>query len=183
MVQLNHDEEMGTVHAMCGSLSAEIEVQRSTKRAELTAFFRFLKGNSGPTTAHVCKGIMDGLWRREMKCIGQRAKDRLVDLDLGRVALTVNAFWWKPSTSKRIAPRRKVSKCLSLKSSSSKAMRRQTSWQRKKSDAGCERCGRGQSQHSLAEKRGGSRSVATCSQLSLSGGGIATKEVDLCDKS
>ena len=38
VVQLVYDEELGLLHGMYGSVEAEIEVQRTIKRAELTAF-------------------------------------------------------------------------------------------------------------------------------------------------
>ena len=38
VVQLGHDEEMGPRHGMYGTLDAELGVQRTIKRAELTAF-------------------------------------------------------------------------------------------------------------------------------------------------
>ena len=38
MVQLDHDDEMGPMRGMYGTLEAELEVQRTIKRAELTAF-------------------------------------------------------------------------------------------------------------------------------------------------
>ena len=64
------------MHGMYGTLDAEFVVQRTIKRAELTAFFFFFRKVVGPTTVHVDnKGIIDGLWRGEMKCIGPRAKD------------------------------------------------------------------------------------------------------------
>ena len=43
MVQLDHDEKMGPLHGMYGSVEAELEVQRTIKRAELTAFLCLLK--------------------------------------------------------------------------------------------------------------------------------------------
>ena len=39
VVQLDHDEEMEPLHGMYGSMEAALEVQRTIKRAELTAFF------------------------------------------------------------------------------------------------------------------------------------------------
>ena len=42
VVQLDSDEELGPLHGMYGSLDAELEVQRTIKRAELTAFLVFL---------------------------------------------------------------------------------------------------------------------------------------------
>ena len=38
VVQLDFDEAMGPLHGMYGSMKAEFEVQRTIKRAELTAF-------------------------------------------------------------------------------------------------------------------------------------------------
>ena len=38
VVQLVYDENMGPLHGMYGSVEAEVEVQRTIKRAELTAF-------------------------------------------------------------------------------------------------------------------------------------------------
>ena len=48
MVQLDHDEEMGP-HGMCGTLEAELEVQRTIKRAERTAFLCLFRKAIGPT--------------------------------------------------------------------------------------------------------------------------------------
>ena len=57
-VQLDH-EEMGPIHGVYGT--ADAEVQRTIKRAELKAFLYRLRGMIGPTTAHVdSKGITDG---------------------------------------------------------------------------------------------------------------------------
>ena len=57
MVQLDYGEEMGPLHEM----EAEKEVQRTIKRAELTAFLCFLRKVSGPIQVHVGnKGIIDG---------------------------------------------------------------------------------------------------------------------------
>ena len=38
MVQSDHDEEMGPMHGMYGTLDAELEVQRAIKGVELTVF-------------------------------------------------------------------------------------------------------------------------------------------------
>ena len=66
MVQLDFDEELGPLHGMYGSLEAEFEVQRTFKRAELTAFFCLLTKVIGPIKVYVDnKGIIDGLWRGE----------------------------------------------------------------------------------------------------------------------
>ena len=71
MVQLDHDEEMGPMHGCTGTLDAEFEVQRTIKRAELTAFLCLLRKAIGPTTVHVDnKFINDGLWKGDMKCLG-----------------------------------------------------------------------------------------------------------------
>ena len=77
MGQLGYDEEeLGHLRGMYGSTEAELEVQRTIKRAELTAFFCFLNKVIGPIKVHVDnKGIIDGLWRRERKCIDPKTGD------------------------------------------------------------------------------------------------------------
>ena len=84
LVQLDHDEEMGSKHGMYGVLDTKLEVQRTIKRAELTAFLCLLRRIIGPDTEHIDnKGIIDGLWRGAMKCIGSKSEGRrLVDFDL-----------------------------------------------------------------------------------------------------
>ena len=76
VVQLDYDEELGPLRGMYGSMEAEFEVQRIIKRAELTAFLCLLKKVIGPIKVHVNnKGIIDGLWRGERKCINPKADD------------------------------------------------------------------------------------------------------------
>ena len=66
VVQLDDDEEMEPLLGMYGSVEAEFEVQRTIKRAELTAFLCLLKRAIGPVKVHVDnKGIIDGLRRGE----------------------------------------------------------------------------------------------------------------------
>ena len=69
---------LGTsVRGMRGTLDAELDVQRTIKRAELTDVLCLLTGVVGPTTAHVDnEGIIDGLWTGEAKCLGPKAKER-----------------------------------------------------------------------------------------------------------
>ena len=43
VVQLDHDEEMGPMHEMYRTLDAELEVQRTIKRAEPTVFLCLLR--------------------------------------------------------------------------------------------------------------------------------------------
>ena len=55
---------------MYGSIEAELEVQRTIKRAELTAFLCLFKKVTGPIKVHVDnKGIIDGLWRGERSVV------------------------------------------------------------------------------------------------------------------
>ena len=64
------------MHEMYGTLHVELEVRSTTKREELTAFLCLLQTVIGSTNVHVDnKGITDGLWRREMKCIGPKVGD------------------------------------------------------------------------------------------------------------
>ena len=62
VVQLDDDEELGPLHVMYGSMEAEFEVQRTIKRAELTASLYLLsKKVIGPSKVHVNnKAIIDG---------------------------------------------------------------------------------------------------------------------------
>ena len=76
VVQLDHGEEMEPMHGMYGTLDAELEVHRTIKRAEWTAFLCLFRKASGLPTTHVDNiGIIDWLWRGEMQCIGPHAKD------------------------------------------------------------------------------------------------------------
>ena len=76
VVQLDYDGEMGPLRGMYGLVEAVFEVQRTIKRAELTAFLCLLKKVIGPVRVHVDnKGIIDGLRRGERKCIKPRAGD------------------------------------------------------------------------------------------------------------
>ena len=75
-IYLDHDEEMGPMHGMYGTLDAGLEEERTMKKAELTAFLCLLRKAIGPTMVHVDdRGINDGLRRGEMRCIGPRPKD------------------------------------------------------------------------------------------------------------
>ena len=63
MVQLDYDEKLGLLRGMYGSMEAEYEVQRTIKRAELTAFLCHLRKESGPIKVHVDNKGIDGLRR------------------------------------------------------------------------------------------------------------------------
>ena len=76
VVQLDYDEEMGPLYGMYGSMEAKLEIQRTIKRAELTAFLCLFKRVIAPVRVHVDnKGIFNGLRRGESKCIKPRAGD------------------------------------------------------------------------------------------------------------
>ena len=54
----------------------DFEVERTIKRAELTVFLCLLKKVIGSTKVHVYNpGIMNGLWKGEVKCTGPKAGD------------------------------------------------------------------------------------------------------------
>ena len=73
MVQLDLDEEMGPMHGMCGTLDAELEVQRAIKRSELTAFLFLFRKGMALTMAHVDnKGVVDGQSTGEMRLAQER---------------------------------------------------------------------------------------------------------------
>ena len=76
MVQVDHDEEMVPMHGCTEHWDAQLEVPRTIKRVEVTAFLCLRRKAFGPTMANIDhEGIIDGLWRGEMRCIGPRAKD------------------------------------------------------------------------------------------------------------
>ena len=69
-------KSMGSLHGLHRSTEAELEVQRTIKWVEMTAILCLLKKVIGPNKLHVDnKGIIDGLWRRERKCIDSKAGD------------------------------------------------------------------------------------------------------------
>ena len=53
VVQLDCDEELGPLHGVYGSMEAEYEVQRTIKKAELTAFLCLLRKVCGTIKVHV----------------------------------------------------------------------------------------------------------------------------------
>ena len=68
---LENDEEV-PLHGMYGSMEAEYEVQRTIKRAELTAFLCFIRKVSEPIKVDVDN---KGLRKGEKECIKPRAGD------------------------------------------------------------------------------------------------------------
>ena len=130
VVQMKHDEEMRPMHGMYGTQDAELEVRCTMKRAELTAFLCLFRRGIRPATVHVDKkGIIDGLWRGEMRCTGPRAKDAdlwiLIWEEFHRVHQ--EGVWVEVEHVKAHSTR----KCRFSKSSSLKAMRKQMSWHKR----------------------------------------------------
>ena len=76
------------MHNMCGTLDAVLEVQRTIKTTKSTSFLCLLRKAIGPTVVHVENtGIVDGLWRGEMKCLAPQRRTRR--------KFTKKAYWWK----------------------------------------------------------------------------------------
>ena len=115
-MEFGDDEEMVPTHGMYGTLDAEVEVQRTIKSVELTAFLCLLRKADGPTLVHVDhKRIIEGLWRREMKCIDPRAKDADLWILIREELLRAHQEGMLlEGTSKRTA-QRKCTKCVSLR--------------------------------------------------------------------
>ena len=80
VVQLDYDEAMEPLHRMYGLMEAEYEVQRTIKRAGLTAFLCFVRKVCGPI-----KGIIDGLRQGEKECIKPRARDADILVEIEHV--------------------------------------------------------------------------------------------------
>ena len=81
-------EELVLLHGMYGSMEAELEVEGTIKRAELTVFLCLLKKAIGSIKVHVenkenCRWAME---RRKDMHRSQIWWCGLVDQDLGRVA-------------------------------------------------------------------------------------------------
>ena len=54
-MQLDYDDQLGPMHGMYGTMDAELEVQRTMKGAELTAFLCLPRKAIGPLVFHVDK--------------------------------------------------------------------------------------------------------------------------------
>ena len=81
------------------TLDAELEVQRTIKRAELIAFLCLVRKAVDPTVVHVDnKGIIDGLWREKRNALAQ--KRRMQDQRI--------LIWEEVHDMKCIGPRAKV---------------------------------------------------------------------------
>ena len=71
VVQPDNDQ-----YAVCGTMLAEIEVQRTIKRAELWLFTMAFSCLRGPATIHTDNmAIFVGPWRGEDGCIGPKQND------------------------------------------------------------------------------------------------------------
>ena len=81
------DEDMGPSHGMYGSVEAELEVHRTIKRTELTAFLCLVRNVCGPIMVHVDKkSIIDGSRKGEKEGIQALSwRCRPVDKNLERI--------------------------------------------------------------------------------------------------
>ena len=131
-MQLAHDEEMGPMHGMYGTLDADLEEQRAHHQEGRVDSLPFVSPEGlsvPPRLMWTAKGIIDGLWREEVSCISPKAKDAdmwvLIWEEVRR--LHQEGTFQKSSMSRHIAPRRsKIWSCsngLSLK-----AMRKWMRW-------------------------------------------------------
>ena len=133
-------------------MEAEFEVQRTTKRAELTAFFCLLKKVFRPINIHVDnKGNISGLWK------GGRFVEKL-----GRIAPHVKAHRTKKD-NKEMPHFEKLSLM---------AMKKQMSWRRQVRLWTKDLWRRRAKTVQQEKEERGARSLAVRSQLSLPGGGM-----------
>ena len=73
VVQVEFDEELGPRHGMYGSMDAELELQRTIKRAELTAFPCLLKKVIGPSRCmSTTKELLMGFGKEKENASTQR---------------------------------------------------------------------------------------------------------------
>ena len=97
VVQLGYNEEMEPLHVMYESMEAELEVQRTIMRAELTAFLCLLKKVIGPIGLHVDnEGIVDGLWRGRK----ENASNRKLEMSICGSRSGKNCTGWAHRTNK-----------------------------------------------------------------------------------
>ena len=74
------------LHGMYGAMEAEYKVQRTIKRAELTAFLCFLRKVCGPIKIHVDnKAIIVGIRKGQKECFKPRAGMQICGEKLGRI--------------------------------------------------------------------------------------------------
>ena len=148
------------LHGMCGSMEAELEVQRTIKRAELTALSCLLV--VGPMKVHVGnKGRIDGLWREEQEIASIRELETLIcGLRLGKncTFLPHEILWWQFCMS------RHTTQSLSLKAEKANELAKN------RSNVGRRIYGGSESKDSPTRWRGSSRGLAVRGQLSLLGG-------------
>ena len=97
----------------------------------------------------------------------------IFDLGGGVGQVIKKEFCWMSSTSRRTAPRRRNQEMTSFERCVTEGNERGGRAGKRWCIAGWRRRGADQGQHSSAEKRGGLRSLAVCSQISLVGGGVA----------
>ena len=155
VVQLDHDVKMGPVHEMHGTLEADLEVVRTIKRAELTAFFCLFRRIVGPprlmwTTKESSMGL---------NCIGPKAKDADLWILIWQEVYRAHKekYYCESSMSRRIVQIRRSRKWKGFVTEGNEGRRH----------------GADQNLHSSAEKGGGVRGPAVNGMLSLFGVGVA----------
>ena len=75
-MQLDRVGEIEPKHVYVGPIQAGIEVQRTIKTAEMSAFWLALRGLGASATIHTDNlGILNGVHRGEKKCIGPKAQE------------------------------------------------------------------------------------------------------------
>ena len=129
--ELDYDEEMEPLHGMYGSMEAELEVQRTIKKAELTAFFCLRKRVIGPIKVHVDNtGIIDGLWRGESEYIKRQAGDADLWIKIWE-ELHLLASRNTVVEVEHVKAHRKKKEKREMSSSLLKVMRKRMSWRKK----------------------------------------------------
>ena len=130
MVRLDHDGELGPLRAVYGTMGAELEVQRTSKTAELTAFLCLLKKSycSPSRCMLIIKELLISCGEEKGNALIQNAGDADLRIKIGEelhLLMSKEILVEVERMVKRTAPRRTRKICRILRGSSLMAMRKQ----------------------------------------------------------
>ena len=117
-VQLDYDEELAHLHGMYGLTEAELEVQRTIKRVELTAFPCLRKKVKGPNRCmSTTKEFLMGHGEEEENASNQKLERPICGSRSGKncTGWPQEIWRWKRSMSRHTARRKTRKRCRALK--------------------------------------------------------------------
>ena len=117
-VQLDYDEELGPLHGMYGLTEAELEVQRTIKRVDLTAFPCLRKKVKGPNRCmSTTKEFLMGHGEEKENASNQKLERPICGSRSGKncTGWPQEVWRWKRSMSRLTARSKKRKRCRALK--------------------------------------------------------------------